>query len=166
MTTTAKIGNGTLKIPLTGSKFYTVWGGPSSEAHKDAVFVKMAKELPYPCQIDIPTADFQVPNTILLDQGLQKAVQSMLAGKPLYVGCMAGRGRTGLFLAVLAKAFGIENPVEYVRKNYYSHAVETSGQYAFVSNYAIPQSVVTMIKYQRFWSWMLFFKKDLTKTLN
>ena len=160
-----KIGNGALSLPLSGGKFYTVWGGPSSRAHKDSVFVKMAKELPYPCQIDIPTEDFSTPNKLLLDAGLQKAVQAILAGKPVYVGCMAGRGRTGLFLAILAKAFGIRNPVEYVRENYYPHAVETAGQYKFVKDYQIPEGVLTMIQYQRFWSWVLFWKKDLTKNL-
>ena len=56
--------------------------------------------------------DFQVPDRLKLYRGLNKALDLMLAGEPLYVGCMGGKGRTGLFLAVLVKAFGVKKPVE------------------------------------------------------
>lgn len=159
-----KIGNGTLKLPLAGRKFYTVWGGPSSESHPDSIFVKMAAEIRRPCQIDIPTPDFNVPSKTTLDLGVRKAVKAILKGQPLYVGCMAGRGRTGLFLAILAKTFGVENPVEYVRENYYSHAVETQGQYDFVTRYEAPADVRKLIATKRWWAW-LYWSSSLTKQL-
>lgn len=154
---------GQLKLPLTARAFYTVTGGPSHEAKDyDMVFVKMAKELRIPCDISIPTRDFDVPALEDLNKGLAEAVDAVLAGKALYVGCMAGRGRTGLFLAVLARAFGVENPVEYVRKNYYPHAVETESQYHFVMTYPLPSPLLGKIaRKRRLVKWM-FWKKGLT----
>lgn len=157
----AQGANGILSLPLRPGKSYTVIGGPSTNRLPDAIFVKMAAELPFPCEIDIPTEDFQTPDKHLLDAGLIAATRAIIQGRPLYVGCMAGRGRTGLFLAVLAKAFDIENPVEYVRENYYSHAVETSSQYKFVSEYKIPAEVTKMLFWARLRSYFTF-KSTLT----
>lgn len=153
--------NGTLALSAPFSKFYTVIGGPYSERIKSAVGVKMAHELKLPCDIDIPTFDFSVPTRVDLDSGLEKAVRAILAGDPLYVGCMAGRGRTGLFLAILAKAFGEKSPVEYVREHYYEHAVETDKQYNFVMAYPIPDKVQSLIFWAGVWS-VFQFKKSLT----
>lgn len=145
------IGNGHLELPLRGKKHYIVFGGPFTEAPRDTmVSVKMAAEIKLPCDISIPTPDFQVPPKDVLDKGLLEAVKAITKGKPLYAGCMAGRGRTGLFLSILAKAFGIEKPVEFVREHYYSHAVETRGQYDFVMNYEIPAEVLKELKWARF----------------
>ena len=57
------------------------------------------------------------------------------------VGCMGGIGRTGLMLALLAKSFGEEDPVRYVRATYYSHAVETAAQKQFIAEFKVPLSV-------------------------
>ena len=153
--------NGILPLAIRPGKDYVVIGGPSNKRIKAATFVKMAAELPFACEIDIPTEDFQTPEKHLLDAGLIQAVRAIVAGKPVYVGCMAGRGRTGLFLAVLAKAFDIENPVEYVRANYYNHAVETRSQYQFVTNYRIPAEVTKMLFWARLKSYFTF-KTTLT----
>lgn len=160
---------GQLKLPLTKSTFFTVSGGPSIEArnYPSMVFVKMAAELNYPCDVSIPTRDFCVPDADDLNKGLVTAVDAILSGAPLYVGCMAGRGRTGLFLAVLARAFGVENPVEYVRENYYPHAVETVDQYAFVMKHPIPESVTKAIGKRRFWQKLMFWQRgNLTNLTN
>jgi protein-tyrosine phosphatase len=97
----------------------------------------MAQEIKQKCAVDIPTVDFQTPDRKTLYRGLSKAIDLILAGEPVYVGCMGGKGRTGLFLAVLAKAYGIKKPVEFVRANYYAHAVETKDQYDFVKRFTI-----------------------------
>ncbi|CAM9664844.1 unnamed protein product [Phaeothamnion confervicola] len=47
--------------------------------------------------------------------------------------CEAGIGRTGLMLALLAKAFGIQNPVSFVLLHYCPHIVETVLQFSFWS---------------------------------
>jgi protein-tyrosine phosphatase len=88
--------------------------------------------------LDIP--DFSIPTPAELDNTCAKIIDAMFDGKMVYVGCMAGRGRTGLVLSCLAKAFGIAGPVEYVRKHYYKGAVETASQYAFVTGVPMPKT--------------------------
>jgi protein-tyrosine phosphatase len=155
---------GQLQIPLNSKQYFTLTGGPSHEArdYPEMEFVKMAKEINLPCSINIPTRDFSVPDPVDLSRGLREAVDFILAGKPVYVGCMAGRGRTGLFLAVLARAFGVENPVEYVRANYYPHAVETADQYKFVMEFKIQDVILDRIAAKRRWAWLFFWRKSLT----
>ena len=157
------VGNGSLRLPLAYGRHFQVWGGPFPECPPDMVGVKMAKEIRKPCSIDIPTPDFSVPSKEILDAGLAETVDAILKRRPVYVGCMAGRGRTGLFLAILAKTFGIENPVEYVRQHYFPHAVETDGQYKFVTSYQPPEAVAKQIKSARFWAFAhLLSPKNLT----
>jgi hypothetical protein len=142
--------NGTLNLPvLMGLKHFTVAGGPYLARPANMVGVKMAKEIGAKADIDIPTQDFSVPSKDLLDAGLTQAVAAVLAGQQVYVGCYAGRGRTGLFLSILAKAFGVKMPVEYVREHYYPHAVETDDQYQFVLDYPIPAEVKKMLRKAR-----------------
>ena len=51
------------------------------------------------------------------------------------VGCLGGQGRTGLFLALLAKVWGIADPVKYVRRVYLRRAVETRDQEEWVADF-------------------------------
>lgn len=154
---------GTLQIPLTKRQYFTITGGPFMECPKSMKGVKMAKEIKQKCAIDIPTEDFQTPDRLKLYRGLHKAIELVLAGEPLYVGCMGGKGRTGLFLAVLAKAFGVKKPVEFVREHYYAHAVETAEQYAFVKKFTITPPMKRKIKQARRWAWLKFWKRNLTR---
>jgi len=130
--------------------YFTILGGPYREKPLGLTGVKMAREIPLhkngDHEINIPTVDFQVPPVGDLSIGLAEAVNQILDGKLLYVGCMAGRGRTGLFLAVLCRAFGIDHPVEYVRAHYYKHAVETLDQYKYVEKFPIPPQVTAQIE--------------------
>jgi hypothetical protein len=154
---------GTLDLPLREGRAFTVIGGPFTDhasRYPTCVGVKMAKEIDRRCDISIPTRDFNVPSLDDLNKGLEAAVNNILAGKPVYIGCMAGRGRTGLFMAILAKAFGIKNPVEYVRANYFAHAVETDGQYQFVMGYPIPEAVQRDIKWARVKSYIFFWRNQ------
>ncbi len=153
---------GTLRVPLKGWQYFTVTGGPFLECPSTMQGVKMAGEIRAACTIDIPTRDFMTPNREALDVGLTKAVRLVLAGQPLYVGCMGGKGRTGLFLAVLAKAFGVEQPVEYVRANYYRHAVETAEQYDFVKRFLINPDIRSEIAEARRWWWVKFWRTNRT----
>ena len=52
---------------------------------------------------------------------------------PVYVGCAAGLGRTGTFLAALARLAGIDDGVAWTRANYDPRAVETAEQAAAVA---------------------------------
>lgn len=155
------VGLGNLKMPLKFGKYYTVFGGPYVEVPEDMFGVKMAAEIRHPHDVSIPTRDFSTPPVEALDSGLLKVLDAMGRGEPVYVGCMAGRGRTGLFLAVLSKVFGIPHPVKYVRENYYRHAVETDGQYSFVERYEPSPEIAAKVKKLRLKS-IFRFKKNLT----
>ncbi|ATS92338.1 tyrosine phosphatase family protein [Stenotrophomonas phage vB_SmaS_DLP_5] len=127
--------NGKLPLRLNDRQFFFVYGGPYKLRPAKMVGVKMAIEIDRPFDIEVPTVDFQVPAMEDMIEGIDKAVTEILKGKPLYVGCMGGIGRTGLFLACLAKVFGEKDPVLYVRKHYIPHAVETMAQQKFVANF-------------------------------
>lgn len=151
------------KVPITGKQqYFVVVGGPFMECPKEFVGVKMAAEVNKRCVVDIPTQDFKTPDKKQLYRGLHTALNRMLAGEPLYVGCMAGKGRTGLFLAVLCKTFGIEKPVEYVRANYYPRAVETNEQYQYVMKFKITKALKRKMTKARRWSCLKFWRENLT----
>jgi hypothetical protein len=154
---------GTLKIALNRWQYFVVTGGPFTDCPKTMQGVKMAKEIKAACAVDIPTVDFQTPDRKTLYRGLSKALDLILAGEPVYVGCMGGKGRTGLFLAVLAKSFGIKKPVEFVRANYYSHAVETPEQYLYVKRFTITPPLRRKVKRARRMAWLRFWKTNLTR---
>jgi len=162
------MAKGTLQIPLTGRQHFVVTGGPFRECPDTMWGVKMAAEIEKPCAVDIPTRDFHVPDRLLLYRGLEKAVDLVLAGDPIYVGCMGGIGRTGLFLAILAKAFGVKQPVKFVRAGYYAHAVETPEQQTYVKAFKVNPRVRAKIKQARrqarwyFWT-PVFWKSNLTR---
>ena len=132
---------GSLKIRIGRLVNSRVYGGPYRDKPPEMVGVKMAVEVDRPCKVDIPVRDFSVPGEADFLKGLHHGVLLMAGGSRLYVGCMGGKGRTGLYLAGLAKVMseyritmkrpGLD-PVQYVRENYYSHAVETSEQEAFI----------------------------------
>lgn len=114
----------------------TLTGGPYLARPRGTVGVKMAKEIRAPADINIATEDFKTPPRNQMYWGMVMALgEHFTRGKPLYVGCMAGKGRTGLFLATLAHLSGEEDPVGYVRRHYYAHAVETREQERFVTSF-------------------------------
>ncbi len=151
------IGNGHLALPAAWGREFTVFGGPFRQCpleigEEEVVSLKLAPEIKAPCTFFLPIVDFSVPTTKQVDTVLPVIMDSILKGDVVYAGCMGGMGRTGLFLAVLAKAWGIPEPVKYVRENYYAHAVETANQAKFVAEYQIPEEVTKMVKRAKFWS--------------
>lgn len=154
------------KLPLMRRQYFVITGGRFMECPEDYAGVKMAKEIRKACVVDIPTEDYHTPERKVLYRGLNKAVDLILAGEPIYVGCMGGIGRTGLFLAVLAKAFGQRDPVKYVRANYIPNAVETEDQQKYIKELRITPGVRRKIKlarrraYWRVWTWR---KRNLTR---
>lgn len=153
---------GTLKLPMWFGRFFVVEGGPYMAKPRHKLGVKMAAEIKEHAYISIPTRDYDVPDRRSLEKGLREAVDAILKKHEVYVGCMGGKGRTGLFLAVLAKAFGVKDPVKYVRKTYYSHAVETPDQFSYVEKFKIPDDIlmkISIAKCLSFTSW----SKNMTK---
>lgn len=131
-----------------------IYGGPYRNKPVDVLGVKMAEEIHLPCFIGVPTRDFSVPDVRLMREGLEDGVVAIMQGKKLYAGCMGGTGRTGLYLALVAKAFGLEaeahgrkGPVGYVRKHYKAHAVETSEQQKYIDDFDVSSAKKLIKKY-------------------
>lgn len=86
----------------------------------------------------LPIEDFSVPeDPDRVRAVLKQALRAALDGRDVYVGCMGGWGRTGLFLALMAKAAGIPDPVGYVKATYSHRAVETNEQARFVEDFDV-----------------------------
>lgn len=137
---------GILQLPGFGCRnWWTVGGGPYLQRPACTIGVKVAKEIKAKADHWIDIKDFCTPTYGAVNAVLPRIVDDILAGKAVYFGCMGGRGRTGLVLAILAKAWGIEKPVEFVRETYYRHAVETDEQYEFVMKYRVDKKLARRI---------------------
>lgn len=124
-------------MPLRfGGGLIHIYGGPYRQRPQGMCGVKLAAEINAPCEIDLPIHDFSIPSEREAKRAILKTIAALAKGDTIYVGCMGGIGRTGLFLALLAKSAGVKDPVEYVRATYYSHAVETPEQKKFVENFS------------------------------
>jgi Polymorphic toxin system, DSP-PTPase phosphatase len=139
--------NGILPIQ-TGFKAayqsFSVMGGPYDKFpgrnHAFGVCVRAERAPTGRYNVHLPIHDFSVPSPNQQDEvelALRETLEALLDGKPVYVGCMGGWGRTGLFLALLAKVCGVEHPVTYVRDNYSPRAVETTDQHSYVMEFEV-----------------------------
>lgn len=110
-----------------------LFAGPYADKPADCIGLKLAPEVVGRAQFLLPIKDFDVPDPYRLYEGLGWALRQMALGRKVYVGCKGGMGRTGLFLACMAKTLGVtDKPVEWVRKVYNPWAVETKLQEKFV----------------------------------
>ena len=112
-----------------------VIGGPYHSRPTDYFGVKMAIEIKAPCDVDIPTHDFDVPSYADLDKGIRASLMPIARNRKVYAGCYGGIGRTGLYMGALAKVLNLPEPVKYVRANFKAHAIETQQQQDFVNSY-------------------------------
>lgn len=133
---------GTLPLTVAG-RAVTITGGPF-DAIPDGAFgvcLEPAAEKAWLAEVPLPTADFGLPDP----EALRRAVAAVLAQleaepeRPVHVGCRAGVGRTGLFMACLARAAGVEgDALDYVRRHYLPHAAETDAQQAMARSFTWP----------------------------
>lgn len=115
-------------------------GGPFDTAPADSFRVAVRAEFIEPGDADVhlPIKDFSTPDDAdAVEDALFEAYAAALKGQPVFVGCMGGMGRTGLFLALLAKTAGIQEPVRWVKQNYNPHAVETNPQAKYVNEFDV-----------------------------
>jgi hypothetical protein len=121
-----------------------VIGGPF-DAYKPGVNADYgvcvrAERVPPTADVHVAIPDFHVPaasQRAEVDAALKAAFAKLLDGKRVWVGCMGGWGRTGLFLALMAKMAGEESPVTFVRANYTPRAVETQEQMEYVEDFDV-----------------------------
>ena len=126
-----------------------VYGGPYKKIPDSMQYVgvKMAEEVYHPHAIDCPTRDFSVPDVDTFRLALLQGAILLKKHGYLYVGCMGGIGRTGLYLAgmvellhpaeLIVKLGNTPTSIEYVRKNYKANAVETKEQIRFIETLPI-----------------------------
>ncbi|NKC33148.1 protein-tyrosine phosphatase family protein [Falsiroseomonas selenitidurans] len=131
-------------LPLVvAGRAVTVTGGPFDSLPEGAfgVCLEMAAEKAWLADVQLPTADFGLPDPVALRQAVGAALRQLQAepDRPLHVGCRAGVGRTGLFMACLARAAGVEgDALDYVRAHYLPHAAETPAQQAMARDFRWP----------------------------
>lgn len=80
--------------------------------------------------IHLPIPDFNVPSKEDLEEAIKKTAEHAQVGKNILIHCHAGLGRTGLFVAYLAKrvlGLSSEEAIHWTRK-YIPHALETDEQ--------------------------------------
>jgi protein-tyrosine phosphatase len=91
--------------------------------------------------VALPIPDFGVPAMADLKRAVGLVLAQLAAdpARPVHVGCRAGIGRTGLFLACLARATGIAgDPIAFVRARYHPDAAETPDQERMARDFAWP----------------------------
>lgn len=127
-----------MPVPM-GFAWRVVFGGPYYDKPFGYVGVKLAPEVLADAMIELPIGDFSTPRDLHRTNAVVWMVLNHLAAKDaVFVGCMGGRGRTGLFLALLVKAMGIPNAIGHVRANYHAKAIETKDQEQYVIEYDPP----------------------------
>jgi protein-tyrosine phosphatase len=80
--------------------------------------------------LHLPIRDFNVPSKEDLEEAIKRTVEHAQVGKNILIHCHAGLGRTGLFVAYLAKrvlGLSSEEAIHWTRK-YIPHALETDEQ--------------------------------------
>ena len=149
------------KIKITGGPFDAFNGFKQENPQAFGVCVR-SERVPGNVDVSLPIHDFEAPPTSALTDvtfALKSALRAALEGKDVYVGCMGGWGRTGLFMALLAKVAGVKDPVEFVRDNYTPHAVETDVQFKYVKAFDVGDLHVWFIRacWRKRWFGMMYW---------
>jgi protein-tyrosine phosphatase len=78
----------------------------------------------------LDVADFSAPPQAAYEALLADILRALRAAPlaPLYIGCRAGIGRTGMVMAGLAKLAGEADPIAFIRAHHHPDAVETPAQ--------------------------------------
>ena len=121
-----------------GRSVRIVTAGPYAMSEDWHWGVLLAKEIDKGYRVKGPIKDFSVPPVAETEEALRQTIWAMARNAPVYIGCMGGLGRTGLFLSLLVKTLGVsDQPIKWVRQQYQSRAVETSAQEVFVHKFDV-----------------------------
>lgn len=148
--------NGTLPLKLGWFKTYHVTGGPYRNKPNAMIGVKLAPEIRAPAFISLDAPDFGLFKPAECEAAAADTLQLIANGVPVYAGCFGGIGRTGTFLAILAKAAGHDDAVAYVRKHYIPEAVETEEQESFVEEFDVTRlrAMLKRWRWERLAGWI------------
>jgi hypothetical protein len=102
--------------------------------------------------LHLALGDLGVPKSAAaVESAIFDVYHAAFRGEKVYVGCVGGYGGTGLFLALLAKTAGIEQPVVWTREHYDSTAVGTNKQAAYISGFDVAE-----VRYKVWWAaWLM-----------
>ncbi len=137
---TIKGANGRLPLPRRWLGLFPaslLHGGPFRHAPASMAGLCLLEAPPVLAQhAHMPIEDFHVPeDQAAVEAALKGVFTELLRGRPVYVGCAGGWGRTGLMLSLIAKVAGELDPVAYVRRHYTPRAVETDAQHRYVQEF-------------------------------
>ncbi len=122
---------GSIELTLCGA-VRRISGGPFDAFAPPAIGVCLEQRSVKADQaaIRIAIADFAPPTPEQFVAGLADILRALRDAPQasLYIGCRAGIGRTGTFMAGLAKLAGITEPIAWLRARYHPEAVETAAQ--------------------------------------
>lgn len=108
--------NGLIEVEFKGHRVM-VLGGPYRERPEGINGVKLAPEINAPCAVKLDIPDFSVPNVGAMKIALRDALSILESEGVIYVGCMGGIGRTGMFIALLMRFIGVYNLQHPQKKN-------------------------------------------------
>ena len=133
---------GTLPLTVAG-RAVTITGGPFDALPDGAFGICLEPEAAkaWLADVALPTADFGTPDPAALKAAVGAVLRQLEAApdRPVHVGCRAGVGRTGLFLACLARAAGVPgDALDHVRAHYLPGAAETPAQEAMARGFTWP----------------------------
>ena len=145
-------GSETPKRVVTLGEGLEVWAGPWSRRPDDLdYFLSLVGEPPRarvhffgftlpislgkePKGVAIDWPDMAAPDFLGRDFWQELAGFFARQKGTLYIGCAAGKGRTGTALAILAYFWGLtKEPIKWVRETYSAEAVETPSQVEYVA---------------------------------